>query len=272
MAEITKIETHCKDCYWANPSDQQPRCHLGRAEKYIQLGVKHEEVDGYYKFEGRFCAAKRSKEWAEGVGNPLGVIDNELRQPVDVIVVFEDSKKLEDLEVTVNAVSLYNYPQKYGTIHVICPWNRYAEIRQWMEKRFAGTELSKAWFITRVTLDFMTDFYKLVDMGFRKVTTPYYLAIAAGLKPPEKVTDWLHQQVNHDLRQLLLAYPEEGDWYVASTRVHKQMSGNDRDETSIQVEGQDEPVEVNLPSLPAKVQYFADLTNNPALIEQVDFV
>jgi hypothetical protein len=290
-----RVDTHCKGCVFAEyehvfdngqlPPDggppgfsNQTGCRLGRIERFRETGAEvvpletPDDRDVSLAVLGRFCNGKRDAEWAARQTINLEVAAwSEVYVRPDVVIPFGPGKTLDDLSLSLHSVT----DRGAGSIHVVHnnPDVQYGKVRQLLADQFNGS--SQVWFTTFVLKDALrSSDYAAADLAFKKITSLFYLCLPAGEEMPPGLVGWLDEQLNHRMKRMSLVHPAQGNWYLAQTGLHKSFDGNepcDDLEVEVGVEGtavEPQTVEVHLPNLPAKIQFYAERTGQSYLVEQ----
>jgi hypothetical protein len=266
-----QVETDCGGCIFADTDPHegmaQIGCRLGRLEAFARNGgevrtVKDERA-GLDRFavKGRFCNAKRDMGWlVRNASGPREAVLAELFLPPDLIVVVPTGKTLDDLARSVDSV-----PER-GSLCVVHNSDdlSYGAVRLWMAERLKGD--ARPWFTTYVIERPRPGGLLAVDRTFGRVNSQFYLYLPAGEVAPKDLARWVHHKTNVQMERLALVYPAEGGWYLAQSGLHRVLGGNEPSVDEVEAGGEKGLVE--LPNLPAKIQFMADQNGLPDLARQ----
>jgi len=273
------IQTKCENCIFASIGyhSQQKGCKLDRLEKFEQNGAKLELPTLEYPhfiIKDRYCAARRTKEWAEGKDdNNLGyVVRAELLQRVEIYLYFTDydNEFYDKLDYTIKSIK--QQILKPGLLSLVCNQDglKYSKLIKFMEQNYKLN-----WRIDRLLKDKDGNRLKdleCIDDTAKKCMSQFYVQIKNGYEFTEDFFANIDEAINEKLMRFCLILPDAFDPRrsgVYSIDVHNKFFGNSPIYASlIDEECTDDDLILN--TLSEKIHYFAKKDNAEYMIKNYE--
>lgn len=246
---MLKTKTSCKDCCFLSEN----KCLLGRHEQFQKNNGIVKEENGFPVIENRFCAAFRTKDWAEKNDDKEVAVRNEIliRTHVYIYTVDWDCQKILKTVKSLNGQLL-----KPGGITFIGTKENF--------NNKVIPRLSKHGNIV-TCLDLGYDAYKCLDMAISSCQSYFLLLITAGSKLPKDFLANIDEKINNNLEQFVAIEGNEEIIFGSSIDIYNKYLGST---DCVFVE---EDKEKNFISVPIinKIKYFAHQHNEHSYIKTV---
>lgn len=273
------IQTKCENCIFANIGyhEQQKGCKLDRLTKFEQNGARLElpTIESpYFIVKDRYCAARRTKEWAEGKNeeNLEYIVRAELLQRVEIYLYFTEYDKefYDKLNYTIKSIK--SQILKPGLLSLVCNQDglKYSKLIKFMNENYKLN-----WRIDRILKDKdnnRLNFLDCIDDVAKKCTSQFYVPILNGYEFTEDFFANIDEAINEKLLRFCVILPDDFDnrrLGVFSIDVHNKFFGNATINASL-IDEECEDNNLLLTSLLQKIEYFAKKDNSEYLIKDYD--
>lgn len=257
-----QIETDCGGCVFYKPNAiheenlKNNQCALGRHKKFMANGAIVKFDYGVHKISGRFCSARRPKDWAEKY-NPANlemVVRAEIAARTEVYVYLEE---LDEVALQKTIISLKNQAFQPSLVAVICN----------------GKVKTQGIFriLDESELDYKVDIVaeklarnRAIDITAKKCVATLYLVLNQGQTLEQDHLAKLDKILNLDLERFLIIPANEHCGETVYFLAHKQFNGNAP--CAAHVMFPDAPAELVFEDLFGKLVYAGTTQGNPYYI------